>query len=220
MPPPNKRKARVLRNVRVDEISAVDKGAGEGVHIMMMKRASRNEAFAKAIARLAASVKSIVAHKDKQMKEKFKSLDVVKICKQISDDGDAYSLSEHQLVEMIDEYARAHDTTFVRMFERTDEVGLALRKAITIAKQAQWSGGTATIGKAATLQPRVVGGVDARSVDSPRAALDQLNELVAQQRRANPTLSEAQAFEQVYTNPANRALAEQERKENRPRASW
>ena len=32
------RRARVLRNIRVDEISCVDEGAGEGVKIVMMKR--------------------------------------------------------------------------------------------------------------------------------------------------------------------------------------
>ena len=54
------RRARVLTNVRVDEISCVDEGAGEGVQIMMMKRGSNNKALAEATVRLATSVKSIV----------------------------------------------------------------------------------------------------------------------------------------------------------------
>jgi hypothetical protein len=36
--PPNKRKARVLTNLKIDEISAVTAGAGEGVKIVLMKR--------------------------------------------------------------------------------------------------------------------------------------------------------------------------------------
>src|SRR6516225_8494800 len=32
-------KTRVLTRIRIDEVSAVDKGAGEGVKIMLMKRA-------------------------------------------------------------------------------------------------------------------------------------------------------------------------------------
>ena len=63
MPLNNKRKPRVLTNVKIDEVSAVDRGAGEGVRIMMMKRAS-NAGFAKATARLAESVKSIVDNSD------------------------------------------------------------------------------------------------------------------------------------------------------------
>jgi hypothetical protein len=55
-----KRKARVLTRLKISEISAVDKGAGEGVQIMLMKRASDNKALAEATVRLAVSVKSIV----------------------------------------------------------------------------------------------------------------------------------------------------------------
>ena len=99
----------------------------------------------------------------------------------------------------IDRYAKAHDTTFVALYERNDDVGLAIRKAVTIAKTAQF---VSTVSKAqpqfsadrssepyhasgatdgpagrpgrATLQPRVVGGADARRVDNPRSALDEL----------------------------------------------
>jgi hypothetical protein len=273
------RRARVLTNVRIDEISCVDAGAGEGVQIMLMKRASkRNEALAKATARLAMSVKSIISddsvtdkndmlaksfgqfhehlveviknnseraepdlsnsdvgyggrgrrqneedddeterlstdaddddeqRKDKQMQSKFKSLDVVQICKRISDDGDAYSLDEHQLVDMIDKFARAKGSSFVAEFERRDEVGLALRKAVDVCKGG-WSvikrreplskvGGstphfladgsvpTVSPGKA-TLKPRSSGfsGKPAQQgADNPRLSIAQLQALIDAQR--------------------------------------
>jgi hypothetical protein len=162
-------------------------------------------------------------------------------------DGDAYGTSEHELVDWLDRYAKAHDTTFVALYERNDDVGLAIRKAVTIAKTAQFVSRTSTVSKAqpqfsadrssepyhaagavdgpagrpgrATLQPRVVGGSDARAVDNPRRALDQLNELAAEQRRQNKTLSEAGAFAAVYLDPRNAELVRREREENRPVAT-
>jgi hypothetical protein len=40
------------------------------------------------------------------------------------------------------------------------------------------------------------------------------------QRAEHPTLSEAQVFAQVYTDPKNAELARREREENRPVAMW
>jgi hypothetical protein len=57
--PPSKRRGRVLTNLKIAEISAVDHGAGEGVRIMMMKSAS-NAAITNATKHLALSVKSIL----------------------------------------------------------------------------------------------------------------------------------------------------------------
>jgi hypothetical protein len=151
---------------------------------------------------------------------KSKSLDVIKVCKAMVADGDAYGTSEHELVGLIDGYAKQHGTTFAKLFERTDEVGLALRSAVDVCKREQWLSRTATMSKAATLQPRFVGGAAARAVDDPRSALAQLQALVAEQRAQNPTLSEAQAFAQVYTDPKNADLAARERAQNRPTAAW
>jgi hypothetical protein len=58
----NRRKARVLRNLKISEVSSVDRGAAEGAHVLLLKRASkRNEAVKQATARLAKSVGSIIA---------------------------------------------------------------------------------------------------------------------------------------------------------------
>src|SRR4029077_13536856 len=132
------------------------------------------------------------------------------------------------------------------LYTKQDDVGLAVRKAVTIAKTAQFVSTMSTVSKAqpqfsnrssepyhaagavdgpagrpgrATLQPRVVGGSDARAVDNPRRALDQLNELAAEQRRQNKTLSEAGACAPVYLDPRNAELVRREREENRPVAT-
>jgi uncharacterized protein YfcZ (UPF0381/DUF406 family) len=92
----NKRKlVRRLHDVRVDEVSAVDKSAGVGTKIMLRKRASTNTAIAEATKCLAMSVKSIAEdsncdknamltktfaqyqqHLDELMKRHRKNLDV------------------------------------------------------------------------------------------------------------------------------------------------
>jgi hypothetical protein len=315
--PLNKRKARILTNVKISEVSVVDRGAGEGCHVVLRKRDDDHTAIMRKFERIFGVKKKdttfggyaptrqknldvhtdpdgpinpggaepdddddadftehlsndadagdddesdadeindtsgeptrhlneLAEQLDKQQKDnamKSKSLDVIKVCKAMAADGDAYGTSEHELVDWLDRYAKAHDTTFVALYERGDDVGLAIRKAITIAKNAQFLSRTATLSKQsssmfhagdagyftgsgkpgrATLVPRVTGGKDAGAVNNPKSALDQLNELVAEQRRANPTLTEAGAFAQVYAE--NPSLAEQERKENRPVAtSW
>jgi hypothetical protein len=301
--PKNRKLVRRLHNVRIDEVSAVDKGAGEGCQIKLMKRAS-NAAFAKATARLAMSVKSIVedpncdknamlaktfsqfqdhlntlmkrypknanldvsvgeadpedgmpddatrterlsddadADDDEKEKEamtaKLKSLDAVQICKQMVDEGDAHSMSEHDLVSLVDNFAKAHDTTFVALYERGDHVGLAIRKAITIAKNAQFASRLTSVSKQSSSTPFHAGGEgyfgpageigraslkprlgNPESVNNPKSALAAVEELVAAQRAANKNLTEAGAWAAVYasTDPETRRAVEAERLENRP----
>jgi hypothetical protein len=52
---------------------------------------------------------------------------------------------------------------------------------------------------------QVVGGADAQDVDDPSAAIEALHELG---RKLYPELTEAQAFDKVFTDQANRVLAE------------
>jgi hypothetical protein len=341
------RRARVLTNVRVDEISAVAEGAARGAKIMMRKRDSRPdyEAFFGRIFGVKKDttfggypptpgmrknldvhddpdgpinpggaepdddddadytehlsddadagdddeddeptnndgadpegaptkhLDDLVEQLDKQQKDnamkKLKSLDAVRVCKAMAADGNAYGTSEHDLVDWLDRYAKAHDTTFVKLYERNDDVGLAIRKAVDIAKNAQFLSRTSTLSKAAsssltpmqvgvsriesdddlqsaldeinalrdkiraelgyrtnkaaTLRPRVVGGLAAQNVNNPRSALDQLNALAAEQRRNDKTLSESGAFARVYEDPKNADLAARERAESRPTAGW
>ncbi len=56
------RTTRTLRNLRIDEVSGVDKGAGRGVRVMLMKRDGEDDAeeVATATAALAKSICSIL----------------------------------------------------------------------------------------------------------------------------------------------------------------
>ncbi len=123
-----------------------------------------------------------------------------------------------------------------KLFEANTPEGVTLRRAIAAARDAQFlsrtskaapfrAGGDGYFGPAgkpgrATLSPRVSGGADARAVNNPKSALDQLMALVDEQRAADPTLSEAGAFAMVYSDPKNADLAARERAENRPTAQW
>jgi hypothetical protein len=273
--PLNKRKARVLTNVKISEVSSCDHGAGEGCHVLIRKRDGKPDyeaffgkffgvkkkkdfggyspelcrAFAKntdvslppldedegyenpddderedegesdtdgestdQLERAERAMKETKMKSHNQlMRDVIKRYGLIPFCKSVAN-GDV-SVSEHELTKLICEAAERADTTFAKLFEAQDEAGVTLRKAIAAARDAQFFSRTS---KAATLQPRQVGGAD---VDDPKAALDQINELVAIQRRANPTLSEAQAFAQVYTDPKNATLVARERKENRPVAT-
>jgi hypothetical protein len=302
MPPKKRRPVNVLTNLRIDEISAVDKGAGEGVEIMLLKRDDQNAAFAKLMNeifevkprkkrkrwgyampdtgknknldvtanidepiggyqqepadRTQALSENVERDEDDdrdddestdndgadqhgaptkhlnnlpdQLKKKqtmrdlrkVKSLDAIAICKTMAADGDAYSISEHDLVDLISNYAKAHGTTFAKLFERNDDTGIALRKAVDIAKNAQWLSRTTTLTKTATLTPRVTGGRAAMDIGNSRDVLDDIQKLVAEQQRQHPELSQAQAFARVYEDPANKDLASRERAQNRPVATW
>jgi hypothetical protein len=111
---------RVLRNLRIDEISAVDKGAGEGCKVVLYKRDDS---------------KSEVT----DMADHF-----VEVCKRLGD-GDPTIIvpSEHELTAHIMKYAGEHRlpgesqvAAFNRLYnEQTDE-GLALRKAVRVCKRA------------------------------------------------------------------------------------
>jgi hypothetical protein len=51
-------------------------------------------------------------------------------------------------------------------------------------------------------------------------ALDRLNKLADAMREKHPGMSKSQAFAKVYGDKANAALVAEERRQNRPQASW
>jgi len=329
------RKPRILTNLRIDEVSAVDKGAGDGTRVALFKRHEPpsdaraalmrkfTEIFSKGAAADELAIEpefdkppppdlgaaaamtdadmanvadavgaragtdtgptahiealealiceanavdrasalhfllytahgaSLIARTVKKRKEASsmphdRTTELIKIakahglesfCKGIADKVSIASrISEHEFTQVVDKLAREADTTFVKMFEAQDDLGIALRtahRAIQSTPAAQTSynpAGLAVLTKAApqaTLDPRFVGDGDvspspdaaaSRSADGSHGeAYAQLMQLVARQRAAHPELSEAQAFAQVYCDPNNHALAEAERRANRPR---
>jgi hypothetical protein len=113
---------RVLHKLRIDEISLCDRAAGEGTRVALYKR---NDA-------------SSTKKKATDMADHF-----VEVCKRLGD-GDPSIIvpSEHELTQHIQKYAsdnrRAGETAavaFNRIYNAQDDEGLALRKAVQVAKR-------------------------------------------------------------------------------------
>jgi hypothetical protein len=102
------------------------------------------------------------------------------------------------------------DAAFAKMFSAGDERGKLLRQAFNAVKN---------LPVVLEVAPMYVGGEANRGGDvspnNPRSALDQINALVERARATAPFKTTAQLFAEVYRN--NPRLAEQERRENRPR---
>jgi hypothetical protein len=128
------------------------------------------------------------------------------VVKMVAEDSDARGLGEAELTALATEHAQKAypNLSADRAFARLHSESLDLRKALTVAKLAP-----------ANIMPSFVGGQEARDVDNPKSALNQLNRLVAEQRERFPQMSEAQVFARVYAN--NPELAKREREENTPR---
>jgi hypothetical protein len=86
--------------------------------------------------------------------------------------------------------------SFDRVYSDPGDEGRLLRSACSIAKAAEFA--------VAGLPVQVVGGADAQDVDDPSAAIEALHELG---RKLYPQLTEAQAFEKVFSDPKHAALA-------------
>jgi hypothetical protein len=106
-------------------------------------------------------------------------------------------LSEIEFTSMTDTWARANNTTFVKLFTAQNSDGLALRRAVQVLKG---------FGTAGPVHEAVAGGT----------AFDELNAKAAEYRKAHPEMTQEQAFAKVFSSPENRALAARERSENRP----
>jgi hypothetical protein len=79
---------------------------------------------------------------------------------------------------------------------------------MTTAEAYQRSGaGSQTPGQARTID---------KSGEANGAAYDKMMEKAVELRKSQPALTEAQAFAKVFADPANHALAVQERRDNRP----
>jgi len=190
---------RILTKLRIDEVSSVDHGAGEGVKIMLMKRDDNSS-----------------RHQAHQIEkgQAMTGFNVVKIAKSIVDDGEA-PLTEHELTKMISDFAQ-HDRrsgetgaqAFARVFSADTDEGSLFRKAVAIAK---------TLPLMIT-EPVQVGGAAAQDVDDPTDALAHLQKLADEQRRRAPEFTKEQAFAKVYSDPNNAPLVAKERRQNRPRA--
>jgi hypothetical protein len=138
---------------------------------------------------------------------------VATIAKVILEEPDKYAkaITEEEFVKMLTEEARAFQRqdeslgqTFSRMFQAQTDEGLLLRRA----HQAISKANRPAMPTAAPVN---------KSADT---AYDALVVKANKLREFDPSLSFAQAFNKVFTNPVNQDLANQERRENRPQSTF
>jgi hypothetical protein len=214
---------KVLTKLKITEISSVDKGAGDGVKVVLMKRDAAQgghyrkpfegidfKRFHRRDETTAPTVevgKTSIRKDGPKMNRADELLDIAKqfgvhrLCKLLVEDGKAHGISEHELTKLIDveaETTRKAGERPASVFSRYLEApeNLDLRKALQIAK------GTRMM----DITPVQIGGADV-SVDSSRA-YNQLVALAEEQRRRAPWQTKEQAFATVFdANPELAAIA-------------
>jgi hypothetical protein len=152
------------------------------------------------------------AHGFAKRKDNMDSLDkiakdngVVAIAKAIADENRAYGITEEEFVQFATEDAvkkfpdKTPDAAFTRMFTDGGSDGLVLRRAHAVVRAEQLYGPTYA------------------KADRSESAYNELMAKAEEYRNAHPELSISQAFEKIYTAPANVALAKRERVESAPR---
>jgi hypothetical protein len=126
----------------------------------------------------------------------IKQFGPVALAKHLVENGPS-GLSEIEFTSMTDTWARANNTTFVKLFTAQNSDGLALRRAVQVLKG---------FGTARPPREAVAGG----------SAYDALVAKAEALRKQDSSLSSEQAFAKVFVDPANRDLARAERAANRP----
>jgi hypothetical protein len=127
------------------------------------------------------------------------------ICKHVIDRGST-SITEHELSAVIGEVARREHPgataagAFAKLYNEDSDRGVLLRRAVQVAKGFNSAGPT---------RAAVAGG----------SAYDALQAKAAEARKADPKLTQAQAFAKVYEDPSNVEIVKRERADNRPRAA-
>jgi hypothetical protein len=153
-----------------------------------------------------------------ELRDIVKTHGAIALAKVLVDDGESQGISEHELTDAITAHAKAAhpglspDAAFAKVFCASTDEGRTLRQAVAIAKAAPFNAA-----------PVVVSGERARGGDvnpnDPGTAMQAYNQLMAmaaEYRRANPALTEAQAFSAVFQSKQNAELAQ--RAHRRPSA--
>jgi hypothetical protein len=135
-----------------------------------------------------------------------KTSGILAIAKVMLGEGRSYGLTETEFTEIATENAlklfpnaKTPAAAFSQMFLDGGPDGLTLRRAHALVRAEQLYGPTVKANR------------------SEGAAYDELMAKAAEYRNAHPELSISQAFEKIYTAPANRELAKRERIESAPR---
>jgi hypothetical protein len=127
---------------------------------------------------------------------------ILAIAKTLVSENRSYGITEEEFVSFATEDAirkfpdaRTPAAAFSQSFTAADADGLTLRRAHRIVRDEQF-------------------GTTAKADRSTGAAYNELQAKAAELRKVRPELSEAQAFERVYSDRSNIELAKRERRES------
>jgi hypothetical protein len=225
----------ILRNLKIDEVSSVDKGAGEGVKILLMKRDA--DIIGDAVRELAGYVNSIAV--DKNIVDKDAEIaECISQCrdylKRTVSQHKEHPMPDipHYIQKLLDDNtmlakrlnALEAGGDLVASCHKAVEYGLPETEGVTIQKA--MDGDKEAVVKllgfiksafAAARTGMVFGEFGSGpGHGGPATALDELNVLAKTLQASDPKLSQHQAFAKVYEDPANIELVRRERWENSP----
>src|SRR4051794_7921448 len=233
--------ARRLTKLVVNEISLVDRGAGEGVKVLYSKRAPRNRFeqmfrqidFSKMKINqdpddsLSSTTKSqredaMMTSRADQLRDIAKDFGVHKLAKMLVTQNDAHGITEHELTALAFEEAQKSakpgerpNSTFARWYGEPEQ--LELRKAIQIAKNTPVDKAYPPL---MDMKPTQVSGAAAMNVNDASEAYNKLTAMAEALRAKSPTLTAAQAFAKVFEDPANAELAAKAHRRPTPTTSY
>jgi hypothetical protein len=134
---------RLLRRLKIDEVSSVDNGAGEGAKIVIMKRIGGSE-----------------PHEERSM-PRAEEPGVIYVAKRVVSENKSYSITEAEFTKLIHDHVQGErregespEQAFARCFTADTDEGRLIRKAHAVIKN---------FPQMASLEPLVVGGAAARS---------------------------------------------------------
>jgi hypothetical protein len=151
---------RILTKLRIDEISSVDRGAGDGVKIVLMKRHDQRPQHEG----------GRTMSRTEELQSLAKDFSVVKIAKLIVAEGTDATLTEATFTKLVHDYAQRDcrsgerpEQAFTRVFSANTDEGMLLRKAHAVVK---------SFPQMMSIEPTQVGGDAAMNVNNPTDAYD------------------------------------------------
>jgi hypothetical protein len=229
-----RQRARTLRNIRIDEVSSVDRGAGQGVRVKLLKRDATPSATAvKEWNGIGGPIDTDRGYRFIEKKEDSQMSQLELINKALNARA-AGTLSDYDL-------GRMHQAWAVEAFPAERSIGAALQKwygtvagqqalnsaqhmyahelqkrhacgdgfeAVMKMNKERAGGGIPHVHHAQASAP--VGSDDGdNDTDDSDAAMKELLHMAAEHKKANPKMSDAQCFEHVrQASPRGRALFE------------
>jgi hypothetical protein len=204
---------RILKDLRIDEVSCVIKGANPGATVMIRKSDTAQAIYdrrRRAAERIMAALEELAEYPDEsEAIKKDTQMPQVDILKLIS-------VTEEGLMAQAKLSKKAGQSD-AQAFSKLFESDVDFRKSWATVTEAKHLLALKSYPGMMRTDPAVIGGEAALAVNDPAVAARELQKLVEEQRKLAPTLTTSQLYDRVYADPANRTITE--RAHRRPTTS-